>query len=101
MSRKELSGSECADLAQKPVGAERVGEFGLEDFDRDEPVVLQVAGTIHDRHAALTQLPFYCIAAAQGSGESFALVNGHDLIWASIEGPHHPSQFLRIPHTKV
>src|SRR6267378_7057860 len=95
----ELGGD--LDLAEKPVGAERVGQLGLEDLDRDEPVVLQVAGAIHDCHAVLTQLSFYCIAAVQGSGESFALVDGHDLIWASIEGPHHPSHLLHIPPTKV
>ena len=52
------------DLAEKPVGAERLRQLRLEDLDRDQPVMLQVAGAIHHRHAALTELAFYCIAAA-------------------------------------
>src|SRR5438270_858407 len=72
------------DLAEKAVGAERVGQLGLEDLDRDEAVVLQVAGAIHDRHAALPQLPFYRIPAAQGSGESLALVDWHNLICTAL-----------------
>ena len=40
------------DLHHEPLGAEHRGEFGLEHFDRDLAIVLEVCGEIDRGHPA-------------------------------------------------
>ena len=44
------------DLAEEAVGAERGGELGVEDLERDGAVVLAVVGQVHGGHAAAAEL---------------------------------------------
>ena len=55
-----------SDLAQEAVGAERGGELRPEHLDRDLPVVLEVPGEKHRRHAALADLSLDLVPVPQG-----------------------------------
>ena len=56
----ELGGDR--DLAQEPLGAERVGEFGVEDLDRHGAVVLEVVREVDGGHAAVAELALDAVA---------------------------------------
>jgi hypothetical protein len=58
-----------ADLAQEPLGAERVGEFRPQQLDRNMPVMLDIARQVHRGHATHTELPFDVIAATKDGSE--------------------------------
>ena len=58
------------DLAEEAIGTERLGQLGAEDLERDHPVMLQVAGEIHDRHAAAAELALNAVAVGQSSLEA-------------------------------
>ena len=58
-----------ADLAEKPLRAERRGELRTEDLEGDETVVLAVAREIHGGHPALAKLPLDQVALAKGGLE--------------------------------
>ena len=76
-----------ADLTLEPLGAERGPEIGIEHLQRDEPVVLQVAGEIHGGHAATAEHALQEISVAERFGEQiggvgharFGLGNGRNL----------------------
>ena len=51
-----------ADLAQEPLGAERGGELGLQDLERDRAIVLEVVREEDGRHAAAPELALERIA---------------------------------------
>ena len=53
------------DLAKEPFGAQRVRELGMEDFQRDRAIVLEVMGQEHRGHAAASQLTFDAIAIGE------------------------------------
>ena len=57
MERKNvrvLKGRGDVDFAGESFGAEDGRELGLEQLDRDPPVVLPIFGEKNDRHAPLT-----------------------------------------------
>jgi len=58
------------DLAQEPVGAQRLRQLGPEHLYRHLAVVSQVLGQIHRRHAPLAQLPLEAVAVGQGAGQA-------------------------------
>ena len=58
------------DLGQEPLGPNYRCEFGLQDFEGDVAVVLEVLSQIHRRHAALTQLTVNLVAAFEGRVET-------------------------------
>ncbi len=51
------------DLGQEPLGTDYRCEFGLEDLERDFPLVLQVVREIDRRHPALTEFGLDAVAA--------------------------------------
>ena len=48
----------------------RSNEYGLQDFERDLPLVLEVVGQVDSRHAALAKLAFDGVAAFEGCVEA-------------------------------
>ena len=44
------------DFAEKAIVAERRCQLGMEDFDRDRSMVLEVLGEVDHRHAAAPEL---------------------------------------------
>ena len=64
----ELGGD--GDLAQEPLGAERVGEFRVEDLDRHRAVVLEIVREVDGGHAALAELALDAVAVGEGGGEA-------------------------------
>ena len=72
------------DLAQKPLGAERRGELGVEDLDRHRSVVLQVLRQKHRRHAPTTQLPLDRVAVSEGLTEGVEQI-GHGMWGPSLQ----------------
>jgi hypothetical protein len=44
------------DLAQKTVGAERGGQLGVEDLERNLAIVLQIVGEVNRGHPASAEL---------------------------------------------
>ena len=65
-----------ADLAQEPVGAEAGRELGVEQLERDRPVVFEVLRQEYRRHPAAPELPLERIARAKAFQELGAQV-GH------------------------
>ena len=59
------------DLAEEPLGAQRRGELGPQDLERDLAVVLEVVGEVDGGHAALAELALDAVAAAEGGTQSF------------------------------
>ena len=57
------------DLAQEPLGAERVGEFRVEDLDGDGAVVPQVVCEVDSGHAAVPELTLDAVAAGKARRE--------------------------------
>jgi hypothetical protein len=54
-----------ADLAQKPLGANRCGYFGVQQLDRYIAIVPEIPGEKDHRHSAPPKLTFEAIALAQ------------------------------------
>jgi hypothetical protein len=65
------------DLAGEPLGAEGGGELGSEDLYGDLPMMLQVFGEIHRRHAALAELALDCVTVGEGGAELVQRGGGH------------------------
>jgi len=59
-------------LSKKALAAERFGEIGMQHFDRDFPIVLDVAGQVDGGHPARAELTVEAIAI----GERFDQCNG-------------------------
>ena len=57
------------DLGQEPFDAEHGPELRLQHFERDAPVVPQIAREIHDGHTAATDLALDDVAAAERRGQ--------------------------------
>jgi hypothetical protein len=53
------------DLSKEALGAERSGELGVEDLERDRAVVLQVLGEENRGHPPTPELPLQSVASAQ------------------------------------
>src|SRR5439155_8198602 len=71
-------GSEL-DLAQKTVRPQCLRERGLQDLDRYQAIVLQVAGAVDDGHPAFAYLLLDGVTTAQGGGEAVPLGYVHAL----------------------
>ena len=63
----ELGGE--VDLALEPLGAERGGELGMKDLQRDASVMPEVVRRVDGRHAAASELALEHVAVAQGFGK--------------------------------
>ena len=59
-------------LSKKALAAERFREIGMQHFDRDFPIVLDVAGQVDSGHPARAELAVEAIAI----GERFDKCNG-------------------------
>ena len=75
------------DLSQEALCAERLAELRLEHLQRDDSVVPLVAGLVHHRHPAASDLPLDGVASVEGGAEAFELV-GHPATISSL----HPSR---------
>ena len=64
------------DFPKEALGADRHGEVGAQQLDRDHPLVPEVAGQEHGGHAAPSELAHEGIAARQGRAETLEDV-GH------------------------
>ncbi len=53
------------DLAEEPLGAQDLGQVGMEDLERDRSVMLQVVGQKDGGHSAASQLPLDPVAVGQ------------------------------------
>ena len=57
------------DLAEKPLGTQGRREFGVENFEGDQPVVAEVPGTVDRGHATAPEFLLEYVAIAQGLGQ--------------------------------
>ena len=57
------------DLGQKRIGAERLGDFGADDLDRDLPRVPNVLREVDGRHPAFAELALDVVAAGETAPE--------------------------------
>ena len=57
------------DLSEEALGAERGGEVGMHDLDRDLPVVAEVVREIYGRHPALAEFVLEAVAVGECGGE--------------------------------
>jgi hypothetical protein len=78
------------DLGQEALGAHHRGELGLEDLERDLPLVLQVVGQVDRRHAALAEFALDAIATFQGRVQALAQALAH--VKVSQEGRVPPER---------
>jgi len=62
------SGGEL-DFSQETLGAERMSQLGVKDFERDQPVVLEVPCEIHGGHAAAPEFTLGAIAIGKAAFE--------------------------------
>jgi hypothetical protein len=54
------------DLTEEPIGAERVSQLGVEHFEGDDTVVLEIVREVHRGHSAAADLPLQGISVAKG-----------------------------------
>jgi hypothetical protein len=66
-----------ADLREEALRPDYGGQLGLQDLERDLPVVLDVLGQIDRRHAALTELPLDAVLAVQCGFQASGVAFGH------------------------
>ena len=59
-----------ADLALEPLGAERGGELGEQDLERDRAVVPEVLGQVDHGHAAAPELALEGVAVGEGVAQA-------------------------------
>ena len=64
----ELPGD--ADLAQESLGAEDGRKLGVEHLERDQAVVLEVAGEVHRGHPAAAELALDRVTARERSSKA-------------------------------
>jgi hypothetical protein len=67
------------DLAEEPLRAKRLGEFGTHHLHRHGAMVLQVLGEIHGGHPAATQFPLDAVAVGECGLEAVQEV-GHEAL---------------------
>jgi hypothetical protein len=56
-------------LSQEALGAERGSQLGVQHFERDEAIVLEVPGEVYRRHPAAPELTLEYVTIAQGIGQ--------------------------------
>ncbi len=64
-------------LAQEALRAHRLGNDGLKYLDRDRPMMAEVLGQVHDRHATSTDLALDPVATFQSGGQASGDVFAH------------------------
>ena len=64
-----LQAGDDLNLPEEPLAADGGRQLGLEYLERDAPVVLEVLGQQHDRHAAPAELTLDAVAVSQGDRE--------------------------------
>ena len=53
------------DLPEEPLGAQAGGHFGMENLERDRPVVLEIAGEVNRRHPSAADFALEPITIGQ------------------------------------
>jgi hypothetical protein len=53
------------DLPEKPLRAQRGGQFRTQHLQRDTPIVFQVVGQMHCGHPTATDLPLNQVSAGE------------------------------------
>ena len=66
------------DFAEEPVVAKARGQFGMQNLERDRPMVLDVLRKVHRRHAAPPQSPFDGVAVGEGQPDLSGCVRHGD-----------------------
>src|SRR4051794_3446431 len=80
----EVSGN--PNFSEEAVRTQRPGQFGMQHFECDEPIVLQVAREIHGSHTAAAKLALEHVAIAQGCSEG--IVNCYHRDRQATGDPH-------------
>ena len=80
------------DLLHESLGAEHRGELGLEHFDRNLAIVLEILGEIDRGHAARAELALDAVAARERNAQA-TLVGTHHRA-AAVVGHHALSVLL-------
>ena len=83
------------DVAQESFGAQHFAEPGLQHFDGDITIVLDVVREIQGGHAAGTEFALDAIAVGQGGSE--ALHHAHDANAGIVRGITVPPSADRRP----
>jgi hypothetical protein len=61
--------SRCeANFLEKSVRPEDRRDLGMQNLERDRPIVSRVVSTLHDRHPSAADFFFYPVAAAEKDG---------------------------------
>jgi hypothetical protein len=64
-----LQPGDDVDLAEEAVWPERMGQLGMEHFDRDRAVVSEILGEIDRSHPAAPEFALDRVAVAEGVRE--------------------------------
>src|SRR5437870_5200005 len=83
------------DLAQKPLGAERGRDLGVQDLDRHRSAVFQVLRQEHRGHASTAQLPLDRVAVSEGLTQGVEQI-GHGT-WGLAYNPGPPPASTPAP----
>ena len=66
------------DFAEKPLGAQRMGEIGAQDLQGHQALVLVIARQVHNRHSPAAELSLQSVATTEGVREAgLKVVHGH------------------------
>jgi hypothetical protein len=65
-----LKTSREVDFLLETVGAQRRGDFGMQDLERNRPFVPQIVGEKNGREAAASELALYAVILRKRSGKS-------------------------------
>jgi hypothetical protein len=63
------------DFPKEALRTERLGQFGMQDLERDEPTMLQVEREVHGGHAPAPQLRFDDVLAGEGLVQAIELTH--------------------------
>jgi hypothetical protein len=64
-----LEPGSSADFPEEPLSAERRGELGVQQLERNLPIVAEILGEPDSRHPATAELALEPVAVAQGFAE--------------------------------
>lgn len=70
-----------SDLSQKPLAAQRRAQFGVQHFDGDAAVVIEIVREIDSRHPAGAELAFDAIPPASAEESSAIMECVSNLAW--------------------
>ena len=72
------------DLAQESLGANRGGQVGPHDFDRDRPRVAEVLREPHRGHAALSELAIDAVPARERRLQTIGQAHGFGIVCSPL-----------------